>query len=74
MGVLFTALAICCLVLLTLLLWFVPHLLQQQAQRNATELAQMRDMILDLLNDNEEILQRIAKLETQSQENVNRKS
>jgi septation ring formation regulator EzrA len=55
MNALFVALGIMVLALLALLLWFVPHLLQQQATRVAGETAQLRDMLLDLLNEQEAV-------------------
>src|ERR1041384_5982576 len=50
MTALFVALGIMVLALLALLLWFVPHLLQQQATRVAGENGQLREMLLDLLS------------------------
>jgi chromosome segregation ATPase len=62
MGALFVALSILVLALLTLLLWFVPHLLQQQATKVAGETSQLRDMLLDLLNEQEAVTLRQAQL------------
>jgi Na+/phosphate symporter len=62
MTALFVALGIAVLTLLALLLWFVPHLLQQQALRTAGESAQLRDMLLDLLNEQEAVTLRQAQL------------
>jgi chromosome segregation ATPase len=62
MTALFVALGIAVLTLLALLLWFVPHLLQQQALRTANESAQLRDMLLDLLNEQEAVTVRQAQL------------
>lgn len=62
MTALFVALGIAVLTLLALLLWFVPHLLQQQALRTANESAQLRDMLLDLLNEQEAVTLRQAQL------------
>jgi septation ring formation regulator EzrA len=50
------------LALLALLLWFVPHLLQQQATRVAGETSQLRDMLLDLLNEQEAVTVRQNQL------------
>lgn len=61
---LFVALGIAVLTLLALLLWFVPHLLQQQALRTANEAAQLREMLLDMLNEQEAVTMRQAQLGT----------
>jgi DNA repair exonuclease SbcCD ATPase subunit len=50
------------LALLALLLWFVPHLLQQQATRVAGETTQLREMLLDLLNEQEAVTIRQGQL------------
>jgi Na+/phosphate symporter len=62
MNALFVALGIAVLTLLTLMLWFVPHLLQQQALRAANESAQLRDMLLDMLNEQEAVTLRQSQL------------
>ncbi len=62
MTALFVALGIMVLALLALLLWFVPHLLQQQATRVAGETAQLREMLLDLLNEQETVTIRQTQL------------
>ncbi len=62
MNALFVALGIMVLALLALLLWFVPHLLQQQATRVAGETAQLREMMLDLLNEQEAVMIRQTQL------------
>src|SRR6185295_18019395 len=62
MDALFVALGIMVLALLALLLWFVPHLLQQQATRVAGETSQLRDMLLDLLNEQEAVTVRQNQL------------
>jgi len=62
MSVLFVALGIMVLALLALLLWFVPHLLHQQSARVAGETAQLREMLLDLLNEQEAVAMRQAQL------------
>ena len=59
---LFVALGITVLALLALLLWFVPHLLQQQANRVAGETTQLREMLLDLLNEQEAVTLRQTQL------------
>src|SRR5438045_949291 len=62
MPALFVALGIMVLALLALLLWFVPHLLQQQATRVAGETSQLREMLLDLLNEQEAVTMRQTQL------------
>ncbi len=62
MPALFVALGIMVLALLALLLWFVPHLLQQQATRVAGETTQLREMLLDLLNEQESVTIRQGQL------------
>ena len=62
MDTLFIALGILVLALLGLLLWFVPHLLQQQAVRVAGETSQLREMLLDLLNEQEAVTLRQTQL------------
>ena len=62
MTALFVALGIMVLALLVLLLWFVPHLLQQQAQRVAGETSQLREMLLDLLTEQEAVTMRQTQL------------
>ncbi len=62
MTALFVALGIMVLALLALLLWFVPHLLQQQAMRVAGETSQLREMLLDLLSEQEAVTMRQTQL------------
>jgi regulator of replication initiation timing len=62
MTALFVALGIMVLALLALLLWFVPHLLQQQAARVASETSQLREMLLDVLNEQEAVALRQSQL------------
>jgi ABC-type transport system involved in cytochrome bd biosynthesis fused ATPase/permease subunit len=50
---LFVTLGIAILTLLVILLWFVPHLLQQQAQRAANDTAQLRQMLADMVGEQE---------------------
>jgi hypothetical protein len=64
MAALFVALGIAVLTLLALLLWFVPHLLQQQALRSAGESAHLREMLLDVLNEQEAVTLRQTQLGT----------
>ena len=62
MTALFVALGIAVITLLALLLWFVPHLLHQQALRSAREAADLRDMLLDMLNEQEAVTTRQSQL------------
>ena len=62
MTALFVALGIMVLALLALLLWFVPRLLQQQAVRVSDESAQLREMLLDLLSEQEAVTIRQTQL------------
>jgi molybdopterin converting factor small subunit len=62
MAALFVALGIAVITLLALLLWFVPHLLHQQAINNASEAARLRDMLLDMLNEQEAVTLRQSQL------------
>lgn len=62
MTTLFVALGIAVITLLALLLWFVPHLLHQQALRTASESARLRDMLLDMLNEQEAVTMRQSQL------------
>jgi septation ring formation regulator EzrA len=64
MSALFVALGIAVITLLALLLWFVPHLLHQQALNNAKEAARLRDMLLDMLNEQEAVTLRQSQLST----------
>lgn len=59
---LFVALGILVVALMALLLWFVPHLLHQQAVRVAGETTQLREMLLDLLNEQEAVTMRQTQL------------
>lgn len=62
MTALFVALGIMVLALLALLLWFVPRLLQQQAVRVSDDAAQLREMLLDLLSEQEAVTIRQTQL------------
>jgi hypothetical protein len=64
MSTFFVALGILVLALMALLLWFVPHQLQQQAARVSGETAQLREMLLDLLNEQEAVAMRQSQLGT----------
>ncbi len=61
---LFVALGIAILIILGFLLWFVPHLLQQQALRSANEAAELRELIADMINEQEAVAMRQAQLGT----------
>ncbi|NJP04268.1 MAG: hypothetical protein HC837_00875 [Chloroflexaceae bacterium] len=61
---LFVALGIAILTILAILLWFVPHLVQQQALRTASESAQLREMLVDMINEQEAVAMRQAQLVT----------
>lgn len=62
MAALFVALGIAVITLLALLLWFVPHLLHQQQVSSANEAARLRDMLLDMLNEQEAVTLRQSQL------------
>ncbi len=62
MNGLFVALGIMVLALLALLLWFVPHLLQQQASNVAKETDDLRKMLLDVLNEQQAVTTRQTQL------------
>lgn len=62
MDTLFVALGVLVFVLLVLLIWFVPHLMQQQTRRVAKETSQLREMLLDLLNEQEAVTLRQTQL------------
>lgn len=62
MTALFVALGIMVLALLVLLLWFVPHMLQKQATDVAGETTKLREMLLDLLNEQEAVTMRQTQL------------
>ena len=64
MAALFVALGIAVITLLALLLWFVPHLLHQQALRSTREAGDLRDMLLDMLNEQETVTKRQTQLST----------
>jgi hypothetical protein len=61
---LFVALGIAILTLLAILLWFVPHLLQQHEIRVATETAQLREIISEMLSEQEAVAMRQVQLGT----------
>lgn len=60
----FILLGIVILVILGFLLWFVPHLLQQQALRAASEAAELREIIADMINEQEAVAMRQTQLST----------
>jgi len=62
MNGLIVALGIMVLALLTLLLWFVPHLLQQQASTVAKETDDLRKILLDVLNEQQAVTTRQTQL------------
>ncbi len=62
MAALFVALGIAVITLLALLLWFLPHLMHQQAVRSAKEASALRDMLLDMLNEQEAVTMRQSQL------------
>lgn len=62
MSGLFVALGITVLALLALLLWFVPHLLQQQASSVAKETDDLRKILLDVLNEQQAVTTRQTQL------------
>lgn len=62
MDTLFVALGVLVFALLVLLIWFVPHLMQQQTKRVAKETSQLREMLLDLLNEQEAVTLRQSQL------------
>ena len=62
MTALFVALGIMVLALLALLLWFVPRLLQQQVVRVSDDASQLREMLLDLLSEQEAVTIRQTQL------------
>jgi hypothetical protein len=61
---LFVALGIAILTLLVILIWFVPHLLQQQTRQSSDEWVQLRDVISDMLNEQEVVTMRQGQLGT----------
>jgi septation ring formation regulator EzrA len=62
MDALFVALGIMVLALLVLLLWFVPNQLHKQATRVSGETTQLREMLLDLLSEQEAVTLRQTQL------------
>ncbi len=64
MTALFVALGIAVLTLLALMLWFVPHLLHQESLRSAREAAELRDILLDMLSEQETLMLRQSQLST----------
>jgi hypothetical protein len=62
MTALFVAFGIMVLALLVLLLWFVPNQLHKQATRVSGETTQLREMLLDLLSEQEAVTLRQTQL------------
>lgn len=62
MQALFVTFGITIVTLIVILLWFVPHLMQQQARRAAHESAQLREMLLEMLGEQEMIVGRQGKM------------
>lgn len=60
----FIVLGIVILVILGFLLWFVPHLLHQQALRAANESAELREIIADMINEQEAVAMRQTQMST----------
>lgn len=61
---LFITLGIAILTLLTIVLWFLPHLWQQQALRIAHETTTLREMIGEIINEQETVALQQARLDT----------
>lgn len=61
---LFVALGIAILTLLAVLLWFVPHLLQQQALRVEAESSELRELINEMISEQEAVAMRQVQLGT----------
>ncbi len=75
MDVVFLLLSAALLLLAVLLLWFVPHLLSQQEKRAAQEAQRLRNMLSDVLGEQEAVARRqmqfgtsVAYLQTQLEE------
>ncbi len=62
MQALFVTFGITIVTLIVILLWFVPHLMHQQARRAAHESAQLREMLLEMLGEQEMIVGRQGKM------------
>ncbi|GIV96172.1 MAG: hypothetical protein KatS3mg057_0829 [Herpetosiphonaceae bacterium] len=62
--VLFFILSVALLLLALLLLWFIPHLLQQQEERSAQEARRLRELLSDMLGEQEAVALRQAQLGT----------
>jgi glycine cleavage system regulatory protein len=61
---LFIALGIAILTLIAILLWFVPHLLQQHTMQMAQEAAQLREIMGEMINEHEAVAMRQVQLGT----------
>jgi hypothetical protein len=64
MLILFFVLSAALLLLAVLLLWFVPYLLQQQEERAAKEAKRLRELLADVLGEQEAVTMRQAQLGT----------
>src|SRR5688572_1813536 len=58
MDLVFLLLSAALLLLAVLLLWFVPHLLNQQERRAAQEAQRLRNMLADVLGEQEAVARR----------------
>jgi hypothetical protein len=61
---LFVTLGVTILTLVVILLWFVPHLMEQQSRQSSQEAAQLREMLYHLLSEQEIVSIRQGQLGT----------
>ncbi|NJN66606.1 MAG: hypothetical protein HC884_07760 [Chloroflexaceae bacterium] len=61
---LFVTLGVTILTLVVILLWFVPHLMEQQSRQSSREAAQLREMLYHLLSEQEVVSIRQGQLGT----------
>lgn len=61
---LFVTLGVTILTLVVILLWFVPHLMEQQSRQSSREAAQLREMLYHLLSEQEIVSIRQGQLGT----------
>lgn len=59
---LFVTLGVTILTLIVILFWFVPHLMEQQTQQTRHETAYMRDVLFDMLSEQETVAAHQGKL------------
>lgn len=59
---LFVTLGVTILTLIIILFWFVPHLMEQQTRQTRHETAYMRDMLFDMLSEQETVAMHQGKL------------